>query len=80
MKDHAPCRFTAFLLAATSMLFSVPALAAGPLIFSCSADNDLFRVASDNGVDLKRFDTPRAAVEAAEAASAALRIGSSWPA
>ena len=79
MKEHAPRRFAVFLLAATATLSSIPALAAGPLIFSCSASNDLFRVASDRGVALKRFDTPQAAVEAAAEGDGVLLLADGYP-
>lgn len=65
MKDYAIRRFAAFLIAPVAMLSCVPAASAEPLIFCCSAGNDLFRVASDNGMDLKRFNTAEAAIEAA---------------
>lgn len=66
-------------LAACALLSGQAALAE-PLIFACSADNDLFRVASENGMDLKRFDTPRAAVEAAGDGSAVLLLADGYPA
>jgi len=53
---------------------------ATPLFFSCSADNDLFRVASENGIDVKRFDTPQAAVEAAGEGDGVLLLADGYPA
>ena len=41
------------------------ALEPARLVFSCSADNDLYRVLADNGVTCPRYDTPAAAVQAA---------------
>ena len=63
-----------------STLACLPAASAAPLIFSCSADNDLFRVASDNGIALKRFDTPQAAVEAAVEGDGVLLLADGYPA
>jgi len=65
VRDHAPRRFAAFLIAALAMPSWILAAPARPLILCCSAGNDLFRVASDNGMDLKRFNTAEAAIEAA---------------
>ena len=79
MKAPVPHRFASFLLAATSLLAALPALAAGPLIFSCAADNDLFRVASDNGMALKRCDTPEAAVAAAGEGDGVLLLAGGYP-
>jgi hypothetical protein len=79
MKTPVPHRFASFLLAATLLLAALPALAAGPLIFSCAADNDLFRVASDNGVVLKRCDTPEAAVAAAGEGDGVLLLAGAYP-
>ena len=67
IKDDATCRLAAILIAALAILSCLPAASAGPLYFACAADNDLFRVASENGLDPKRFDSPQAAVEAAGA-------------
>ena len=55
------------------------AASAAPLFFSCSADNDLFRVASENGIVVKRFDTPRAAVEAAGEGDGVLLLDDGYP-
>ena len=79
MKDQAPRRLAAVLVAATALLSSIPALAARPLIFACSASNDLFRVASDNGVALKRFETPEAAVAAAGEGDGVLLLADEYP-
>ena len=64
MKLSTTRRGAAFLIAALVILSRVPAVDAG-LIFSCASDNDLLRVASENGVEVKRFATPQAAVVAA---------------
>ena len=66
-------------LAALALLSCLPAAAAGPLIFSCSADNDLFRVASQNGLELRRLDTPDAAVDAATKGSGVLILAEGYP-
>ena len=79
MKDHPSRRFAAILLAATAVWSSLPARAAGSLVFSCAADNDLFRVASDNGVVLKRCDTPEAAVAAAGEGDGVLLLAEGYP-
>ncbi|MEI6783727.1 MAG: hypothetical protein WCQ21_22780, partial [Verrucomicrobiota bacterium] len=47
---------------------------------ACAADNDLFRVASENGLDPKRFDSPQAAVEAAGEGDGVLLLASGYPA
>jgi hypothetical protein len=49
------------------------------LIFSCTADNDLFRVAGENGLAVERFDTPAAAVEAAGAGDGVLLLADRYP-
>lgn len=69
-----------FLLAALASLSCVLATSAAPLVFSCSPDNDLFRVASKNGMALKRFDTPAAAVEAAGEGAGVLLLADGYPA
>ena len=79
MKDYAIRRFAAFLIAPVAMLSCIPAASAGPLIFCCSAGNDLFRVASDNRINLKRFDTPQAAVEAAGEGEGVLLLADGYP-
>jgi len=67
------------LLAAAALLSGMPARAAGPLIFSCSASNDLFRVASENGVALQRVETPEAAVAAAGEGDGVLLLADGYP-
>lgn len=61
-------------------MFSGSAAVGGPLIFACRADNDLFRVASGNGIELKRFDTPLAAVDAAGEGAGVLLLADGYPA
>ena len=57
IQGHAARCFAPFLAGALAILSGLPVAAAGPLIFSCSADNALFRVASENGMEVKRFNT-----------------------
>lgn len=78
-KDHATGRFAACLIAGITLLYCLPSASAGPLFFSCSADNDLFRVASENGMAVKRFDTPQAAVEAAGEGDGVLVLADGYP-
>ena len=52
---------------------------AAPLIFCCAADNDLLRVAVDNRIDLKRFDAPMAAIEAAGNGDGVLLLADGYP-
>ena len=80
IKDDATCRLAAILIAALAILSCLPAASAGPLYFACAADNDLFRVASENGLDPKRFDSPQAAVEAAGEGDGVLLLASGYPA
>ena len=77
MKAPSAPRLAAILVAA--MLSCCPTALAAPLFFSCSADNDLFRVASENGVELKRFDTPQAAVESAGEGNGVLLLADGYP-
>ena len=58
----------------------VSAASAAPLIFVCGPDNDLFRVASQNRLELKRFNTPDAAVEAAGEGDGVLLLADGYPA
>ena len=78
-EDHPACRFKVFLIATLLMACHLPASAAGSLCFSCSADNDLWRVASQNGIDAKRFETPQAAVEAAGVGDGVLVLADGYP-
>ncbi len=71
---------TDFLDVALALVPGLPAAFTGPLFFSCSADNDLLRVASENGMDVKRFDTPQAAVEAAGEGDGVLLLADGYPA
>ena len=80
MKDRAIPRLAACLMTALTMLSCLPAASAGPLYFACAADNDLFRVASENGLDPKRFDSPQAAVEAAGEGDGVLLLANGYPA
>ena len=77
--DCATLRVVAYLIAALTTLSCLRAAAAGPLLFSCSADNDLFRVASENGMEVRRFDTPGAAVAAAAEGDGVLLLADGYP-
>jgi hypothetical protein len=79
-QTHAPRRLAASLIAALMLGSLVPAACAAPLIFSCAAGNDLLRVASANGLDVKRFDAPLAAVEAAGDGDGVLLLADAYPA
>ncbi|MCE9613864.1 MAG: hypothetical protein K8T26_06275 [Lentisphaerae bacterium] len=50
------------------------------IVFSCTTDNDLFRVAGDNGMAVARFDTPAAAVDAAGEGDGVLLLADGYPA
>lgn len=52
----------------------------GPLVFCCAVDNDLFRVASENQLIVKRCDSPTAAIDAAEPGSGVLLLADGYPA
>ncbi|MCX6873609.1 MAG: hypothetical protein NTW21_07350 [Verrucomicrobia bacterium] len=78
-ETHAPRRLAASLIATLMLGSLVPAASAAPLIFSCAAGNDLLRVASDNGLDVKRFDAPLAAVEAAGDGDGVLLLADAYP-
>ncbi|MDC0936976.1 hypothetical protein OAS39_11875, partial [Pirellulales bacterium] len=69
----------ALLIVGLAMLACGGTAFAAPLIFCCSADNDLFRVASANGLDLQRFDAPQAAVEAAGKGEGVLLLADGYP-
>ena len=63
---------------------ALPAAADGPpakvkLVFCCAADNDLYRVVKDNGIEARRFDSPAAAVDAAEDATGVLVLADGYP-
>ena len=62
------------------MMSCLAAASAGSLSFACAADNDLFRVASENGLNPKRFDSPQAAVEAAGEGDGLLLLANGYPA
>jgi len=79
-QTHAPRRLADSLIAALTLGSLLPAASAAPLIFSCAAGNDLLRVASDNGLDVKRFDAPLAAVEAAGDGDGVLLLADAYPA
>lgn len=58
----------------------LPAALARPLTFSCGADNDPYRVASGSGMEVRRFDTPGAAVAAAAEGEGVLLLADGYPA
>ncbi|HPN33374.1 MAG TPA: discoidin domain-containing protein [bacterium] len=53
---------------------------ASGLNFSCRSDNDLYQALVDGGALYPRFDTPMAAVEAAEVGSGVLILADEYPA
>ena len=73
-------RLTVFFIEALAFLSYLPVTFARPLIFSCAADNDLLRVALANRIELRRFDTPQAAVEAASDGDGVLLLADGYPA
>ena len=79
MNHQVSRHLAAFLIAAFGASHPIPAASAEPLIFSCAADNDLFRVASQNGMQLKRFNSPDAAVDAAAEGSGVLILADGYP-
>lgn len=72
-------RLAAFCMAAWSLLAAGSAAGARPLVFSCTADNDLLRVARENRVECRRFETPDAAVEAAGEGDGVLLLAGDYP-
>jgi hypothetical protein len=58
----------------------LPLATAAALIFACSPNNDLFRVATANGLGAQRFDNPDAAVAAAMPESGVLVLADGYPA
>ena len=52
---------------------------AASLVFACSADNDLYRVAERCGVKGRRYDTPASAVEAAPTGAGVLILADGYP-
>jgi hypothetical protein len=62
-------------------LLAVPALGAKPdcPVFSCAADNDLYRVLTDCGLKCPRYDSPQAAVEAACDGGGVLLLADGYP-
>ncbi len=77
--DHVPRLLAACGVAALTLLLGPAGQAAGSLVFSCSADNDLFRVASENGMDVRRFDKPEGALEASTEGGALLVLADAYP-
>ena len=60
--------------------FCLPATLARSLIFACAADNDLYHVASENGMEVRRFDALGAAVAAAAEGEGVLLLADGYPA
>lgn len=56
---------------------AVPVKAA--LVFSCDAENDLYRTAKAAGLEAARYDTPREAVERARPADGVLVLADGYP-
>ena len=79
MNNSATRRFAMLLIATMALGACLPAALAGRWIFSCAEDNDLFRVASENRMDPRRFDTPAAAVEAAVEGDGVLLLADGYP-
>lgn len=79
MKNSTAHRIASFVIAVLGLCCSLPRAGAGSLIFACAADNDLFRVASENGLELRRCDTPRAALEAAGMGDGVLLLADGYP-
>ncbi len=53
---------------------------AGPgLVFACAADNDLYAVLAANGVVCPRYDSPAAALAAADAGAGVLLLADGYP-
>lgn len=69
------------LMLACAAAFGAEAKAAGSAspVFCCAADNDLYRVLADCGVTCARYDTPRAAVDAAPEGSGVLLLADRYP-
>ena len=80
MKSRVIPPLAACLMTALAMLSCLPTASAAPLYFACAADNDLFRVASENGLEPKRFDSPQAALEAAGEGDGVLLLADGYPA
>ncbi|MBI5821519.1 MAG: hypothetical protein HZA88_21330 [Verrucomicrobia bacterium] len=73
-------RFLALLAAIWMSGVSGNALEKSMPLFSCAADNDLYRVLADNGLTCPRHDTPLAAVEAAPDGAGVLLLADGYPA
>jgi len=69
------------LLGAVSLcMLSAMAAEHSTPVFSCAADNDLYRVLADCGMKCPRHDRPAAAVEAAPEGSGVLLLADGYPA
>jgi len=72
-------------LTVAALLVGIRSVAAGEtalapnLIFSCRADNDLFRVLKESGVDCPRCDAPSEAVQAAPEGAGVLILADAYP-
>lgn len=69
------------LLIVLGSVCPLTALAAekGGLVFSCVADNDLYRVANSCGMTCSRYDDPMAAVQAASKGAGVLLLADQYP-
>ena len=54
-----------FLSGVCGVQLSWPVHAAGALLFSCSPDNDLFRITSASPLEVRQWDKPQSALDAA---------------
>ncbi|NOY61089.1 MAG: hypothetical protein GXO75_19430 [Calditrichaeota bacterium] len=70
---------TLLLLLAVVINFQCARTPSQKLVFSCSSDNDLYRVATDNGIPSKRYDSPKQAVESAANGSGVLILADNYP-
>jgi hypothetical protein len=76
---HLNRRGLGFFLFLFAWLAGLPAVA-GPLIFCCSEDNDLFRVATENRIELRRVATPAEAIAMADEGAGVLLLANGYPA
>jgi len=67
------------VLVGSALAGGLTAASAGPLFFSCPADNDLFRVASANGQPCSRYDSPAQAIENAPDNAGVLILADAYP-
>jgi len=69
-----------FCTAALCVFWSEDAHGAGEcFVFSCGADNDLYRVMRENGLECRRYDTPAEAAEKAPEGAGLLILADGYP-